>query len=263
MKNEDLEMDNILKKDKIFEKIINKYKEEMKCNPYILKDSLQEFLLNPETPAISTEQIEEGAFFVIRRPFCHLELINNKNENKNYENDRNKINDENYITNRNNENNNKNDKINKENKINIGNNLNNGDRPGVLINEINNGNKINDGNKNEENNNNRNNINTNDDKILIDIEFLVKAKFINDDKKEFSFWVCSLEYLKEQLMHLGYKEAKIIKKKTILFSENEEQDNKDKESGGSSSKSLDNKNINLDIELSENKVRVSKNPFNI
>ena len=267
MKNEDLVMDNILKKDKIFEKIINKYKEEMESNQCILKASLQKFLLNPEKPATSTEKIEEGAFFVIERPLCHLELINNKNENNNYENDndRNKINDENYITNRNNENNNKNDKINKENKINIENNFNNGDRPGALINEINKGNTINDGNNNEENNNNnnRNNINTNDDKILIDIEFLVKAKFINDEKKKFSFWVCSLEYLKEQLIHLGYKEAKIIKKKQILFSEDVEQENKDKESGGSSSESLDNKNINLDIELMENEVRVSKNPFNI
>ena len=191
MKNEDLVMDNILKKDKIFEKIINKYKEEMESNQCILKASLQKFLLNPEKPATSTEKIEEGAFFVIERPLCHLELINNKNEYNNYENDndRNKINDENYITNRNNENNNKNDKINKENKINIGNNFNNGDRPGALINEINKGNTINDGNNNEEknNNNNRNNINTNDDKILIDIEFLVKAKFINDEKKNFLF----------------------------------------------------------------------------
>ena len=75
-------------------------------------------------------------------------------------------------------------------------------------------------------------------------------------KKKISFWVCSLEYLKEQLMNLGYKEAKIIKKKKTLFSVNGEQENKNKES-------FDDKNTNLDIELIGNEVRVSKNPFNI
>ena len=262
MEKEDLEMENILKKDKIFEKIIDKYKEKMKYNQYILKEDLQKFLLNSKTPTRLRDKIEEGAFFVIRRPLCYLELINNKNENDNYENDneRNKINDENYINNRNN--NNENDKIKKENKINIDNNPNNGDRPEVLTNEINKENKINDGNKNKENNSN-NTTNTNEDKILIEIEFLVKAKFINDDKEEISFWVCSLDYLKEQLKNLGYKEAKIIKKKKILFSEDEEQENKDKESGGSSSESLDDKKNNLDNDLLENNVRVSKNLSNI
>jgi hypothetical protein len=83
------------------------------------------------------------------------------------------------------------------------------------------------------------------------------------EKKKISFWVCSLEYLKEQLMNLGYKEAKIIKKKKTLFSENGKQENKNKESGASSGESFGDKNTNLDIELIENEVKVSKNPLNI
>ena len=315
MSKENLEMENILKIDKIFEKIINKYEEKMKSNKYILNFSLQNYLYNPETPIFEREKIEEGAFFVIKRPLCYLELIDNKNENNNYENNNgnninnldkaetsgnnngNKINNINNINNGKNENkyyNNENDKINKGNKINNGNNLNNGDKAESLINEIDKGNKVNDENNNVENKNNINNINNNDNnninndnninennrnninennrnninennrnninKKIIDIQFLVKAKFKDDDKKEISFWVCSLKYLKEQLMNLGYKEAKIMKKKKILFSEDEEQENKDKES---SSESFDDRNINLDIELIENEVKVSKNPFNI
>ena len=95
----------------------------------------------------------------------------------------------------------------------------------------------------------------------IDIKFLVKAKFIDENKESFSFWVCSFEFLKEALRALGYLEAKIIKKKKILFSENEEMD-KDKDSSGSSSESLGDKST-LDIDLAENEVRVSKNPFSL
>ena len=96
----------------------------------------------------------------------------------------------------------------------------------------------------------------------IDIKFLVKAKFIDEDKKSFSFWVCSFEFLKEALQSLGYMEAKIIKKKKILFSEKYEQMDKDKDSGRSSSESLDDKTT-LDIDLAQNEVKVSKNPFNL
>ena len=65
-------------------------------------------------------------------------------------------------------------------------------------------------------------------------------------------------------MNLGYKEAKIIKKKKILFCDvDEEQENKDKESGVSSSKSFDDINTNLDIDLIENEVKISKNPLTI
>ena len=59
---------------------------------------------------------------------------------------------------------------------------------------------------------------------------------------------------------MGYKEAKIIKKKKILFSEKDEHMNKD--SNGSSSESLDDK-TNLDIELSQYEIKVKKNPFNL
>ena len=95
----------------------------------------------------------------------------------------------------------------------------------------------------------------------IDIRFLVKANFIDEDKNVFSFWVCSFEFLKEALQSLGYLEAKIIKKKKILFSEKNEQMDKDKDSKGSTSESLD--ETILDIDLAQNEVRVSKNPFNL
>ena len=96
----------------------------------------------------------------------------------------------------------------------------------------------------------------------IDIKFLVKAKFIDENKNSFSFWVCSFEFLKEALQSLGYVEAKIIKKKKILFSEKNEQMDKYMDSSGSSSESLDDKTT-LDIDLAQNEVRVSKNPFNL
>ena len=100
------------------------------------------------------------------------------------------------------------------------------------------------------------------DKKDIDIKFLVKANFIDENKKVFSFWVCSFDFLKEALQSLGYKEAKIIKKKKILFSEKDEQMDKEKDSSGSSNESLDDK-TNLDIDLAQNEIRVSKNPFNL
>ena len=299
MSKEDLEMKKIEKKNLIFEKIFNKFEDKMKSKKYISKSSLQKFLYNSKTPKMSREKIEEGAFFVIQRPLCYLELIDNKDENNNNGNNINNINQaeasgnniENInnnngdkINNENNINNRKND--NNENKNNNGNILINEDKAETHINEIDKGNKVNNekNNNNINNNNDKNNINNNNDNNninnnndnnnennnnknnqnkKIDIKFLVKAKFKDDEKKEISFWVCSLEYLKEQLMNLGYKEAKIIKKKKILFSENKEQENKDKESGASSSETLEDKNTNLDIELFENKVRVSKNPLNI
>ena len=290
MSKEDLEMKKIEKNNLIFEKIFNEYGEKMKSKKYISKSSLEKYLYNSKTPKMFREKIEEGAFFVIQRPLCYLELIDNKDENNNYENNNNgnninnlnqveesgnnieninnnngdKINNENNINNRKNDNNEnknnyyENDKINKEDKINNGNILINEDKAEAHINEIDKGNK-----DNNENNNNKNNKNNQNKKI--DIEFLVKANFKDDEKKEISFWVCSLEYLKEQLMNLGYKEAKIMKKnkKKTLFSENEEQENKDKESGASSSESFEDKNTNLDDELFENEVRLSKNPLNI
>ena len=290
MSKEDLEMKKIEKNNLIFEKIFNEYGEKMKSKKYISKSSLEKYLYNSKTPKMFREKIEEGAFFVIQRPLCYLELIDNKDENNNYENNNNgnninnlnqaeesgnnieninnnngdKINNENNINNRKNDNNEnknnyyENDKINKEDKINNGNILINEDKAEAHINEIDKGNK-----DNNENNNNKNNQNNQNKKI--DIEFLVKAKFKDDEKKEISFWVCSLEYLKEQLMNLGYKEAKIMKKnkKKTLFSENEEQENKDKESGASSSETFEDKNTNLDDELFENEVRLSKNPLNI
>ena len=303
-----MEMEDIAKKDKIFEKILDKYKKKKEPNKYILKDSLQKFLLGPESPNISREKIEEGVFFVIKCPLCFLEFIdsrsgNNQNKNNIYgididsgykaeasgnyinneiNNNGNNINNENNTNNSNEKNeniknNNDNNKMMDENIINYENNIDGGNEGNEKVennenknenkNENNNDvenineNKINDGN-NINNENKKNDIKIKN-KIVIDIKFLVKAKFINEDKEEFSFWVCSFEYLKEQLMNLGYKEAKIIKKKKILFSEDKEQESKDKESGGSSSESIDNKNIDLDIELIENEVRVSKNIFNI
>ena len=61
-------------------------------------------------------------------------------------------------------------------------------------------------------------IEKNNKKICI--EFLVKARFIDEEKRKFSFWVCSFNYLQEKLLSMGYKQAKINKKK--LFPENEE-----------------------------------------
>ena len=94
----------------------------------------------------------------------------------------------------------------------------------------------------------------------IEVQFLVKAKFIDENNEKFSFWVCSFKFFKEALQSLGYKEAKIIKKKKILFSENDEHMNKD--SNGSSSESLDDK-TNIDIDLYKYQVKVKKNPFNL
>ena len=43
------------------------------------------------------------------------------------------------------------------------------------------------------------------------IKFLVETKIFDDNGKEFSFWVCNYDYLKEKLQDMGYKEAKINK----------------------------------------------------
>ena len=95
--------------------------------------------------------------------------------------------------------------------------------------------------------------------FLFNIEFLVECKFKDDKNKTFSFWVCSFDYLKEKLLYLGYKEAKINKKK--LFSEFEEQ--KDiKPNYSSSSESIDDRN-EIDTELINYEVIVSKSPFNL
>ena len=96
------------------------------------------------------------------------------------------------------------------------------------------------------------------DNKKIYIEFLVKAQFINEEKKKFSFWVCSFDYLKEKLQSLKFKQAKINKKK--LFPQNEEQE--DKGSNGSSSESVENK-INLDYQLINNEVKVTNYIFSL
>ena len=54
------------------------------------------------------------------------------------------------------------------------------------------------------------------DNKKIFIEFLVKARFIDEEKNNFSFWVCSFDYLKEKLQSMGYKQAKINKKNYFL-----------------------------------------------
>jgi hypothetical protein len=131
MSKEDSEMEKISKMDKIFENFLNIYGEKMKSNQYILKSSLQKFLYNSKTPIMSREKIQEGAFFVIQRPLCYLELIDDKDENNNYENNNNGNNiinlnqaeaSGNNIENINNKNG---DKINNENNINKGNKVNN------------------------------------------------------------------------------------------------------------------------------------------
>ena len=96
------------------------------------------------------------------------------------------------------------------------------------------------------------------DNKKIYINFLVKARFIDEEDNKFSFWVCSLNYLKETLQDMGFKQAKINKKK--LFPENEEQ--KDKGSNGSFRESLDN-NDDLDIKLINYEVKVTKKIFNL
>ena len=96
------------------------------------------------------------------------------------------------------------------------------------------------------------------DNKKIFIDFLVKARFKDEEKRKFSFWVCSFNYLQEKLQSMGYKQAKINKKK--LFPENEEQE--DKGSNGSSSESLDNKN-GLDSKLINYEVKVTKNIFSL
>ena len=265
MSKEDLEMEKIKKKDLIFEKILNKYEEYFESNLYISKTSLRKFLYDSKTPLESSEKIEEGAFFVIKRPLCYLELIDNKDENNKNENNINNLNQAEASGNNIENINSNGDIIINENNINIRKNDNNENNNNINNNNDNNNiNNSNDNNNNDNKNNNENRINNkNNQKKKIDIKFLVKAKFKDEENKQISFWVCSFGYLKEQLMNLGYKEAKIIKKKKILFSEDGEQENKNKESGGSSSESLDDKNNNLDFELIENKVRISKNPFNI
>ena len=96
------------------------------------------------------------------------------------------------------------------------------------------------------------------DNKKIFIEFSVKAKFIDEEKKSFSFWVCGFDYLKEKLQSLGYKQAKINKKK--LFPKNKEQEYKG--SNGSSSEPLDDR-IGLDNELIKYDVKVTKIIFNL
>ena len=96
-------------------------------------------------------------------------------------------------------------------------------------------------------------------KKKIIIKFLVKVNFIDEEKKKkFSFWVCSLDYLKEKLKSMGYKQAKLNKK--ILFPEKEKKD--DKGSSGSSSESLDNMN-ELDNKLINYEVKVAANIFSL
>ena len=97
------------------------------------------------------------------------------------------------------------------------------------------------------------------DKKTIPIKFLVKARFLDSkNKKRFSFWVCSFDYLKEKLQSMGYKQAKIENNK--LFVKHKE--NKDKGSRSSSSESLQNSN-DIDIKLKEKEVNVSQNIFSL
>ena len=99
-----------------------------------------------------------------------------------------------------------------------------------------------------------------DNEKAINIEFLVKSKFKDDENKEFSFWVCSFNYLKEKLEFLGYKTAKVNKK--ILFSEEENENEKNKVSNNSLSESLDDQS-DLDNELFNYKVKISKSNFSL
>lgn len=91
---------------------------------------------------------------------------------------------------------------------------------------------------------------------------MIKTKFIDEDKNSFSFWVYSFFFLKKILQSLDYKKAKIIKKKKIIFSEKDENKDKDKDFNSLLSESLDDKS-SLDFELAQYEIRVSKNPFNL
>ena len=83
---------------------------------------------------------------------------------------------------------------------------------------------------------------------IISIIFLVKARFFDkENNKRFSFWVCSFNYLKEKLLSMGYKKAKIGEDK--LFVENKE----------TKVKGLN----DIDIKLKDNEVIVSKNIFSL
>ena len=42
----------------------------------------------------------------------------------------------------------------------------------------------------------------------IEVQFLVKAKFIDENNENFSFWVCSFQFFKEALQSLGYKDIR-------------------------------------------------------
>ena len=95
----------------------------------------------------------------------------------------------------------------------------------------------------------------------LDIQFLVNATFINDDNEKFNLWICSFQYLKDTLQSLGYKEAKLKKKKKILFSENNEINTNDKDSNGSSSESIIVNDNELGQDLVEYEVKVYKNPI--
>ena len=84
------------------------------------------------------------------------------------------------------------------------------------------------------------------------IEFLVEAKIFDDNGKEFSFWVCSYDYLKEKLQDMGYKEAKLNKK--ALFKNIEENG---KDTDNSSSETIESQ-YNLDIKLTQYEVKANK-----
>ena len=125
MKNKDI------LEEEIFEKIIDKYKKKMESNEFILKKSLQKYLFDSQNPLFSRDIIKEGVSFVIKRPLCYIEIINNINKNDNINkginyNNNNKINinNDNNKVNTNNDNNessedNDNNENNDNNKVKI------------------------------------------------------------------------------------------------------------------------------------------------
>ena len=95
------------------------------------------------------------------------------------------------------------------------------------------------------------------DKSRINIYFLIKCNFVDiENNKKFSFWVCSIEYLKNKLRSMNYYEAKINKKE--LLSKN----STIKDNNNSSSESIDDKS-DIETDLINYEIKVSKNPFDL
>ena len=100
-----------------------------------------------------------------------------------------------------------------------------------------------------------------EDKFLR-ICFLIKGNFINEENQNFSYWICSYDYFVEKIKYLGYKEAKINKKKIYSMGEETKDDNSKISNISSSSESLDDKNTFEKI-LLEKIIKLKKNPFNL